>query len=69
MFHRGPLLSVYSPQAGRRTVVLPAGQQARPLVFDPDEQTWRAEPTAAARGEWTSDFAAGETRFFVMESC
>lgn len=64
MFHRGPLMSVYSPQSGRVDVTAPPEKGLRPLVFSAERDRW--EPQGQPQPTWTGELEAGETRFFIL---
>lgn len=65
VFHRGPLISVYKPQAGPLRVEAPAGMLIQPLLFVTDQQVWQPDPRVEPSTSVEADFEASETRFYV----
>lgn len=65
VFHRGPLISVYKPQAGLLRVEAPAGMLIQPLMFAETQQVWRPDPRTKPCASVETPFEASETRFYV----
>ncbi|MBI4579002.1 MAG: beta-galactosidase [Planctomycetes bacterium] len=65
VFHRGPLLSVYKPEAGSLKVEAPGGELIQPLVFAADQQSWQPDRRVEPRASREDDFEANETRFYI----
>jgi len=65
VFHRGPLISVYRPQAGLLRVEAPAGMLIQPLVFAEAQQAWWPDPRMEPCASVETPFEANETRFYI----